>query len=239
MTYQDDFETLIEDDDDEGFYIEEDDDDDDETTVLAEDDDDDDDELAERRIFRGIRRRRGVRFSRFRRSPKRRFGFRGRRSGFIQTRRGRARINLGKSLATTAEVKTAVNRLAADIRKNGTGIVRLDKAVRKVDSASRNAAKKQNNRLVKFEKGVNKKIKTAQQQAQQSALLPLLLQSKPELESITFEGEVPQPVASATYKSDSFSDILPILLLTSGGKGFGGDSSSGLNSILPFLLLRD
>lgn len=215
----DDDETLeitSQDDDDEDESYE---DDDDELYALEDDDaesefvdDDDDDDEAERRFFRRRRGRvRGRRRRRFRRSPRRRFAFKGGKSARVMTRGGRsATVRFTKSFAKAADVKKAIDTLAKDVRKNGTGIARLDKEIKRVDNSTKRAMTKQNNRLSSFEKSVKKQIATAKQEAQQAALLPLILGAGGD------DGDGLDPI---------------VLLALTGGLGGSGGSSDGLNPL--------
>lgn len=141
---------------------------------------------------------------------------------------------MGKAMATAAEVKAAVNRLSKDIAKNGAGISRLDKAVRKVDKTHRSAAKSQLAKLATFEKSVSKKLKKLEADRQSSALLPLLLQSTPELESFTDAGGTTTTVTASKFKAAD--NTLLLLMAMGGGKGLGGDLGS---NPLMLLLLTD
>jgi len=209
-------EIMSEDDDDEDEFYE---DDEDEFYALEADDaesefidDDDDDDEAERRFFRRRRSRIRRRGRRFRRSPRRRFAIKGKKSARVMTRGGRsATVRFNKSFATAADVKKAIDTLAKDVRKNGTGIVRLDKEMKRVDSSTKKAMTKQNNRLSSFEKSVKKQIATAKQEAQQAALLPLILGS----------GD----------SDDGGLDPIVLLAMTGGLGGSGGSSSGGLDPV--------
>ena len=99
----------------------------------------------------------------------------------------------------------------------------------------RAAAARQDRKLARYEKSVDKKLKALGQQA----LMPLLLQSKPELESIELDGDEPttHTVTSSTYKSEDLSSMLPLLLMSGGSGGlFGGDASS--NPMMLFVMMK-
>lgn len=253
--YDDDDEFAEYDDDDESAEY----DDDDEFAEYDDDDDesaeyDDDDESIEYageegfgefeperrgRRRRRRRRRRRTRYRKPRRATGRGLGTRvkGRRSGKARLPGGRQiRVRFPKNLVTSDELKGALAKVGKQIRRNGIGITRLDKAVKKVDTMSRRA----DNRLgrdidqlrkkhIAFEKNTEKKLKDAQQMA----MMMQFMQPKPEIQSITFEAapaaDTATNVSKVSYKEGDNTMLMMAMMM---GGGFGGDSSNMMMMLL-------
>ncbi len=208
--YDDDDEAFLaeyDDDDEEGLFYEYDDDDDE--AFLAEYDDYDDEGLGEdlaerRRYFRGRRRGRSRRYRRpsyrrsyLRRRPARARGMsrgiagriRGVRSAKVQTPRGTARIRLPATVVSKKELESALSTLSArvgkEIRKNSSAISGVKKAIGGTDKATRKNFSSLERKLSGFEKSINKKLKQSQDQTMMYALLPMFMQTKPQLESLS------------------------------------------------------
>lgn len=247
MVYLDDetLSLLEEDDDDEALYEENDDyealyeEDDDDEGVFYDDDEGLAEDDAERRYFRRGRRRRTYSRPRLRRTRVAQGrslgrGIRGLRQATLQTPRGSATIRLPMSVVTKTELKRKLDEIGKLISQNGKAIKEQEKSIRKVDKFHRSRVTGLESRLSKFEKSVDKKISAAQQQA----LLPLLLQSPPELKTLTVDAGTPvggntqYTVTNAEFTEED-NMILLLALAGSGGGGlFGGGSSNQLVTTL-------
>ncbi len=238
----------------EALFEEDDDDDDEEEEALmeeedddefAEEEDDDDEEefgeTAAERYFRsrGQRTRlaKRTRIKKARRLTGR-YGthIRGRSSARVRTPAGTARINFGRKLVTEQELKVALTKIRGDLKKLESTDRNLTKAIGRVDKAHRAAAARQEKRLAKFEKSVDKRLKAAQQMA----LLPLLLQSPPKLTGLTM-GLKGSSAAHCEYdvsetKYAKGDDDMLLLAMMMGG-GLGGDDPSQ-QMLMMFLLTQ-
>ncbi len=217
LDYDDSFLEYDDDDDEEEFLFEEDDDWEEEW-----DDDDESEDIAERRRRRGI----WPRFRRRRKSWKRPGGYkgvRGSRSVTARTPSGRTtQLNFNKRFA----LKTAVDKqnkvFARDIKRNHTNVRKVSKDL------SKNTAT-----LDKKVNSLKSQAKKTQQQMQMSMMLPMLMKSDPQIETITLDDTAKTVinVDKVDYKkADTMQSMLPFLLM-SGGLG-GGDSSNNLMLIL-------
>lgn len=192
------------------------------------------DALAERRSRRSSGRR--GRYPRYRRKylgssrtvsrPRPYRPVRATRGGYIRTPGGRqASVRFPKPVATQSSVNARIKELKSEIGKNALAISKVDK------SQDKNTAV-----IDKKIEAINRDVRSRIGKVQQSALLPLLLQTQPELESIELqlEGDGDKKtfkVLDSTFKKQD-NLLLPILLLG----GLGGDESSGMGSNLLTLL---
>lgn len=192
----------------------------------------DPDSLAERRTRRySARRGRYPRYRRKYRGAGRSFSrprpyrpVRATRGGYIRTPGGRqAAVRFPKPVATQASVNARIKELKSEIGKASLAIKKVDKTLDKNTAV-----------VDKKIEAINRDVRRQISNVQQSALLPLLLQTQPELESIELQidddGDTKKTfkVLDSTFKKQD-NLLLPLLLL---GGGLGGESGSAGNTML-------
>jgi hypothetical protein len=133
----------------------------------------------------------------------------------------------------------SVDALKANVRK---GLAAARAEIKRVDQ-------RQDKNTSTLDKKVNvvdgrvtkvaKDLKQAQSQMQMQSILPLLLTSKPQVETIRFDAD-PTPntdlKAEVKYSKGDDNLLLPLLLL-SGGFGSGGGGGGGMNVAILALAL--
>ncbi len=197
--------------------------------------------LAERRRRYRLRRRFPVyRRPRYRaryKRPRRYRGVRGIRRGIVRTPAGTARVQLPKSVPTRASVDNRFKEVKRETARAIKAVARVDRALEKNTSI---VDKKVN----AVSADLRRSTKRLEQRIQQATLLPLLLQSPPQIATVELppDKDQPQPPAGqprtvkvnkTNYRS-STSNILPLLLLSG---GLGGDSGSSSNMLVLALAL--
>jgi hypothetical protein len=235
------------DDDDDGeelfeSFTEEDDDDDDEEEYdepedfgEGYDDDDDGESLAERR-YRWRRRRRFPifrrrRFRRRYRRPRRYRPVRSIRRAVIRTPAGRAQVRLPKAVPTRASVNARLKEIKREIDRNA-------KAIKKVDATIEKNTGIVDKKVSAVSADLRRANKRMRERLQQAMLLPLLLQSKPRLDTVrvqpvdargrAIDGRNPETFKLSEHKFQSDDNNLLPLVLLMGGMGGGGSSSNML-----------
>lgn len=201
---------------------------------LEEWDEPEEESLAERRRRRRYRRRFPVyRQRRYRRRyprPRRYRRVRGIRRGIVRTPAGAARVQLPKSVPTRASVDNRFKEVKRETARAIKAVARVDRALEKNTSIVDKKVNAVSADLRRSTKRLEKRI-------QQATLLPLLLQSPPQIETVELPPDAQQPPSPAgqprtvnvnkTNYKPSTSNILPLLLL-SGGLGGGSGSSSSM-----------
>ena len=221
-----DIEEDDDDDDEESYGFEDFDDDDDEEFGESEGFDDDDESLAELRFRRSRGRRRFPRFRKRRfttthRRPRSFQPVRSIRRAVVRTPSGTAQIRLPKAVATRSSVNARLKEIKQEIARNTKAIKKVDMTLEKNTSI----VDKKVNAVRSDQRRSNKKMKDSLQMAM---MMPLLMQSKPKLDTMTVEvvgsdndSPVDLKVTEQKYQSGN-NNLLPLMMMM----GSNGDSSN-------------
>lgn len=165
--------------------------------------------------------------------------------------------SLNKVRQAIEAVNANVRKISETVNKNAQETAKIASEINKVDAKHTAASRSQNKVIARlntqndrFGRRVNtlgrsvtkleKDLKAAQDQSRMMMLLPMLMNNEQELQSLTFNSApaANQPVDVTATKYKSSDDNSSFLMLALAMGGFGGDSSSGGDSLmLPMLMM--
>lgn len=163
----------------------------------------------------------------------------------MHTPQGTAQIQLPEAVVSKAELQTALSALSSrvgkEIRQNSGAIADLKQAIKSEDSSTRKSFSGLESKLAGFEKSVNQKQKQSQDQTMMYALLPMVMQTKPQLESLTVTQGDEEPkkftVNESKFKAaDPMTTMMPLVLMMGMG-GLGGSGGSQNNMMMMLVLV--
>lgn len=195
----------------------------DDEALIEWDDESSDDESADDEAYFQPRRPQSQSQSQSRQRPRSRQPTRLTKPAGLPARRPNGASSL---LSNDRQLAENDKRLAQNDRRLAQGQDRLASKVDEIDRSQDT----QLDRLSKFEKGLNQRIKALESSSQMAMLLPMLMSSTPELTSFdTDQGTITVKPGTTKFKdSDGFDPLLLVAL--SGGMG-GSSTGNGTDNM--------